>query len=377
VGGDVADVVDKKSRFYATSTNVRLRWVTGLWFGVTAIVDFLVDGYAFNSNWLLQFRMRTARGAFEGDFITATELSLKSAFDTLVDYDSNEGAELQFEAQRIAGTPNDAIYSVAIAVVYDEGYEFNEPGAVISVSAPLIVPSGATSAAVLVNVSAAKTLDRVAALSSDNHYVSRPLLEGIDYTQGDTLELRGGWQLGFSCSKKYSVRFVAGEVDLVAADGFESHPFYADLKIDGNAMNDYLSVVSGQVKLNIDDVDGDGYFDPRGVPAWYYNLLSTPLGLEGYFHIADLVSETEFVLNVNVPLDNTGEKQIKLKNPVRDAVQPMWIRSADPYFDFIGHDHSGGRGISYNVGKVYSALPVAPSAQELISAMLNTQIQGV
>lgn len=278
-------------------------------------------------------------------------------------------------AEKISGAINEGyIRNIKMSAPLDPNYVWSPPGAEIFVSAPLFPPESSVSGALLVNATTDKDLEFVSGLSGSEGYRSRSLVEGIDYSRGDTLELRAGWQFGLAASEKYVARFVAGENDLSAADGFSEHAFYPSLGIDGMDMRDYLSVIDGDVRINIDDVDGDGFFDPRGVPAWYYHLLTTREGLLNYFYVADLVSETEFVLNANVPLDNTGERQIKLKNPERDQVQPFWIRSADPYFDFIGHDHSGGRGISYNVGRVYSAPPIAPSAEDLVAAIINTSI---
>lgn len=359
------------SRSYYESIGSKSRTRSDRISGVGIVSLIVVHGW-LKDNFDIEFKLWSVDSPEPEHY---AELSLEGVQAAQIGFTVDTDWYFDYTVEKVAGEKDEGyIEGIEFQCAFDPHFIWRPPGKSIYLFAPrLSVPVAALAGLLLFNLTQNKFIE-FSQLHASEVYRSSALVEGVNVDRGDVIEVRACWQLGNRSSQKYVSRFLVDGSDVSLADGFVEHPNYGDLQIDGASMSAYLSVTSGSVKINIDDVDGDGFFDPRGVPSWYYYLLTTREGLLNYFYVADLVSETEFVLNANVPLDNTGERQIKLKNPERDQVQPFWIRSADPYFDFIGHDHSGGRGISYNVGRVYSAPPIAPSAEELYAAIINTSI---
>jgi hypothetical protein len=313
--GTENNISDRKEGFYSRSNSEILRWNTGLIKGVTSISSATIDGSTSNSIWTGNFRIRTARGEFSGSSLLFNTSNLQSEFSSLVDYDYEEGFELEMEAQRTGGAPNNALTNMSLAVSYQPGYVFEEPGAVISFTMPNILQN---SQYVIWNT----TQNSYVSLSNAGTAgVEVSLTEKLDFNEGDSGQVWVTYQSGLTVMKKVRIDFTFGTTDISipttqeqleefsSANGFVDGSTVTWLGLDPN--DPHILQFDASTSNLPQDSNGNAIATKWEMVSWYYYAIAhIPDGILLFFDEMDIIDGSNVRLNNGVKLDNIGDRQI-------------------------------------------------------------------
>ena len=282
VTGNETDFIYQGSRLYITNIGDKIETKSNVISGCGAVTGLGFQGSSVG-NFSFEYKMWQASEAEPASYKAMTQANVISDSSS---YTTTTKWYFKYTVEKISGAANQGyLQGIYLSVPLDSAYKWVEPAAQSTLSVPNVWDG---SGALLLNGTqldglGLPTFIDFQTVSGGNGY-SFTLTEGVHANIGDEIILRLGFQNLFTAAEKKSILFTYTGSDLISPEVQEFNIYYPDLQIDGSTQDasngGELSVVNGQVKININD--GDGIYDPRGIAAWTYYMMTTRIGLQ-YF----------------------------------------------------------------------------------------------